>query len=75
MISSLTSFVQSFVQPIGIGPFGILAVLSFLVIVGLVAGLYQEAKLRKLTRERRGEPRATSYSSYEIEEGDPTRRT
>jgi hypothetical protein len=47
MISSLTSFVQSFVQPIGIAPVGIIGVLSFLVIVGLLAGLQQEVKLRK----------------------------
>jgi|HubBroStandDraft_4_1064222.scaffolds.fasta_scaffold1376825_2 hypothetical protein len=43
MLSSLTSFVQ----PFGIAPVGIVAVLSVLVIVGLVAGIYQEAKLRK----------------------------
>ena len=73
MIPSLTSTVQSFVQPIGIAPVGILAVLSILVIVGLVAGIYQEAKLRKVTQERRRSPRATS--SYEIEVGDPDARS
>ena len=75
MLSSLTSFVQYFVQPIGIAPVGILAVLSILVIVGLVAGIYQEAKLRKVTQERRRSPRATSYSSNEIEVGDPDARS
>ena len=74
MLSSLTSFVQSFVQPIGIAPVGILAVLSILVIAGLVAGIYQEAKLRNVTQERRRSPRAPSYSSYEIEDGDPGAR-
>jgi hypothetical protein len=72
MISSLASFVRPFVQSIGIAPFGIIAVLSFLVIIGLVAGLYQEVKLRKAEQRRRW-PRATSVS--EIEEHDPTART
>jgi hypothetical protein len=66
MLSSLTSSVHSFVQPIGIAPVGILAVLSLLVIAGLVAGIYQEAKLRKASQRRRL-PRATSYSSDELE--------
>ena len=66
MPSSLTSSVQSFVQPVGIAHVGILAVLSILVIVGLVAGIYQEAKLRKASQRRRL-PRATSYSSDELE--------
>ena len=48
MLSSLTSFVQSFVQPIGIAPVGILAVLSILVIVGLVAGIYRKRSYGKL---------------------------
>jgi hypothetical protein len=51
MISSVTSFVDSF--GIAPAPAGIVAVLLFLVIVGLVAGVYQEAKLRKAERERR----------------------
>jgi uncharacterized integral membrane protein len=51
MISSLTSFVQSF--GIAPAPLGIVAVLSFLVIFGFVAGVYQEMKLRKAARERR----------------------
>jgi hypothetical protein len=51
MISSLTSFVESF--GIAPAPAGIVAVLSFLVIVGLVAGVYQEVKLRKAAGERR----------------------
>jgi hypothetical protein len=51
MISSLISFVESF--GIAPAPAGIVAVLSLLVIVGLVAGAYQEAKLRKAARERR----------------------
>jgi hypothetical protein len=42
MISSLTSFVESF--GIAPAPAGIVAVLSFLVIVGLVVGVYQQAK-------------------------------
>jgi hypothetical protein len=53
MFSSLTSSIQSFVQPIGIAPVGILAVLSVLVIAGLVASIYQEVKLRKITQGRR----------------------
>jgi VIT1/CCC1 family predicted Fe2+/Mn2+ transporter len=51
MISSLTAFVQSF--GIAPAPAGIVAVLLFLGVVGLVAGVYQEAKLRKAARERR----------------------
>jgi hypothetical protein len=74
MISSLTSYVQSFVQPIGIVPVGILAMLSILVFVGLVAGIYQEMKLRKVRQDRRP-PRATSYGSNEIEEGGSADRT
>jgi hypothetical protein len=66
MLSSLTSSVQSFVQRIGIGPVAILAVLSLLVIAGFVAGIYQEAKLRKASQRRRL-PRATSYNSDEPE--------
>jgi hypothetical protein len=78
MLSSLTSLVQSFVQSFGIAPTGIIAVLSVLVIVGLVAGVYQEMKLRKLAQERRRWSRATSYSSDEIEiqvGNDPDART
>jgi hypothetical protein len=77
MLSSLTSSVHSFVQPIGIAPVGILAVLSLLVIAGLVAGIYQEAKLRKITQQQRRRPRATSYASDEIEiqvRNDPAAR-
>jgi hypothetical protein len=62
MLSSLTSFVE----PIGIAPIGILAVLSVLVFAGLVAGIYQEAKLRNASQKRRL-PRATSYGSDENE--------
>jgi hypothetical protein len=58
MLSSLTSFVE----PIGIAPIGILAVLSVLVIAGLVAGIYQEAKLRNASQRRRS-PRATNDGS------------
>jgi hypothetical protein len=68
-ISSVQSFVQSFVQSY-IAVTGILAVLSILVIVGLLAGLYQEAKLRKAEQRRRW-PRATS----EVEEDDPAARS
>jgi VIT1/CCC1 family predicted Fe2+/Mn2+ transporter len=51
MISSLTSFLQS--SGIAPAPACIVAVLSFLVIVGLVAGVYQEVKPRKAARGRR----------------------
>jgi hypothetical protein len=54
MISTFTSFVQSF--GIAPAPAGIVAVLSLLVIVGLVAGVYQEAKLKKITQKRRRLP-------------------
>jgi hypothetical protein len=68
MLSSFASFAQSFAHSFGFAPApaGIVAVLAVLVIVGLVAGIYQEAKLRK-TSQRRRLPRATSYSSDEIE--------
>jgi len=56
MLSSLISFVQSF--GFAPAPAGIVAVLAVPVIVGLVAGVYQEAKLRKVTQERRRRPRA-----------------
>jgi hypothetical protein len=48
--------------------------LSILVFVGLVAGIYQEMKLRKVRQDRRP-PRATSYGSNEIEEGGSADRT
>jgi hypothetical protein len=70
MLSSLTSFVQ----PFGIAPVGIVAVLSVLVIVGLVAGIYQEAKLRKITQERRRWLRAASYPD-QIDENGPSADT
>jgi len=71
MVSSLTSFVQSFVQSY-IAVTGIVAVLSVMVIVGLLAGLYQEVKLRNAEQRRRW-PRATSVS--EIEQYDPPAHT
>jgi len=70
MISSLMSFVQSL--GIAPAPAGIVAVLSFLVIAGLAAGVYQEVELRKAARRRR-RSRATGLS--EIEEDDPAART
>jgi uncharacterized membrane protein YtjA (UPF0391 family) len=68
MISSLTSFVESF--GIAPAPAGIVTVLSFLVVVGLVASLYQEVRLRRAEQRRRW-PRATS----EVDEDDPAART
>lgn len=58
MISSLTSFAES----VG-APAGIVAVLSILVIMGLLTGVYQEMKLARAARKRRRES-----ASYEIEE-------
>lgn len=68
MLSSFTSFAQSFAHSFGFAPApaGIVAVLAVLVIFGLVAGIYQEAKLRNALQKRRL-PRATSYGSDEIE--------
>jgi hypothetical protein len=79
MLSSFTSFAQSFAHSFGFAPApaGIVAVLVVLVIAGLVAGIYQEAKLRNASQKRRL-PRATSYASDEIEiqvRNDPDART
>jgi hypothetical protein len=58
MLSSFTSFAQSFAHSFGFAPApaGIVAVLAVLVIAGLVAGIYQEAKLRKITKDLRRLP-------------------
>jgi hypothetical protein len=58
MISSLTSFAESFGASAGI-----VAVLSVLVIVGLLAGVYQEIKLARAARKRRQES-----ANHQIEE-------
>jgi len=62
------SILASFVQSFGVAPAGIVAVLSALVIIGLLAGVYQEAKLKRAARERRQRSREVSPASYEIEQ-------
>jgi hypothetical protein len=52
-----------FVQSFGLAPAGIVTVLSALVIIGLLAGVYQEVKLKRAAREQL---RAVSPDSYEI---------
>jgi hypothetical protein len=59
------SILASFVQSFGVAPAGIVAVLSALVIIGLLAGVYQEVKLKGAAR---AQLRAVSPASYEIEQ-------
>jgi len=67
VIAMTPSILASLVQSFGVAPAGIVAVLSALVIIGLLAGVYQEAKLKRAVSERRQSSREVSAASYEIE--------